>query len=95
MDAYLDASKVELRVLGTLNATGTAAQKIALTSTSTSKGSWYGVHLLPSASNSALVNVDIDEAVSALTYEATAGTNTIKIPRWRRRALALICSTAA
>jgi MYXO-CTERM domain-containing protein len=78
MGAYLDTSKVELRVFGTLNATGTAAQKITLTTTSSSKGVWYGVHFLPSASSSALVHVDINEAASALQYEATAGTNIIK-----------------
>jgi hypothetical protein len=51
MRAGSDTGRGELLVAGTLLADGTLAAPIAMLSSSTSSGTWYGVDLLPSATN--------------------------------------------
>lgn len=72
MGAGSSITKAELRVEGTLWADGTEQERIHFTSAGSSTGSWYGVHLLPTANASVIDHVDVDEATYAIWSEATA-----------------------
>ncbi len=79
MAAYQDTSRAELNVAGTLNANGTAMQKITFTSAGNGPNSFYGITFMPSANGGTLAHATVEEAVRALQYLTPAGnTNTIK-----------------
>src|SRR5262249_37064383 len=71
-----NTSRGELVVLGSLDANGTAANPIAIKSTSTTSGTWYGVQLEPTAHASVLRNVAVRQAIYGVTYRSTATDNT-------------------
>ena len=73
MNGYEDLARVELRVEGTLWLLGTTSNRVTLQPAS---GSWYGVHLYPSATGGLLDYADIEGAVYGVWYEASA-TNTL------------------
>ena len=76
MLAYDDRSEVELRVFGTLSAVGTTASPIALDSTTTGAGQWWGVRLA-GTTGSTFENVTISEAQFGL-YQAAAATHIVR-----------------
>lgn len=67
-----DTSRVELRVAGTLWSLGTAQAGVHLTSTGTTAGAWYGVHLLTTASSGLIEHTEIDEATYGVWYQANS-----------------------
>src|SRR5205823_6360397 len=66
MAGGVDTARAELIVKGILNASGTAGSPINLTSTGTSKGSWYGVRFLTGSSGNSLANLNVNKAVRAI-----------------------------
>lgn len=72
MGAYSDTNMAELRVQGTLFALGDPFNRVQLSSSGTSAGSWYGVHFMTEASGSVFEYVDITEARYGVRYASTA-----------------------
>lgn len=72
MGAGVDATRPELRVLGTLSAQGTPASRVVLTSAGTGVGRWYGVMFLPGSTGSVLSHADVDEAVQGIHLDAAS-----------------------
>jgi cysteine-rich repeat protein len=68
------ASHSELIVRGTLVANGTPANKITITSTSTTRGSWYGI-VLDSAATTVLDELIVRYPQYGIDYRSTATTN--------------------
>ncbi|MBO6940097.1 MAG: DUF4215 domain-containing protein [Deltaproteobacteria bacterium] len=71
MQAGVDTSRVELRVQGTLSATGTAMAPVELEGVSTTAGSWYGVRL-ETGGTATIQNADIRHGRYGLRLEDSA-----------------------
>jgi cysteine-rich repeat protein len=69
-----DTARSELTVRGTLAASGTAAQKITLTSTTFAKNSWYGVVVPFAATSAVLDQVILQYANRAVSSSALGST---------------------
>jgi MYXO-CTERM domain-containing protein len=77
MLAGANTSRGELIVRGRLVADGTPAGPIAIGSTSTTNGSWYGVDLDTGAHDSVLDHVTISRAIYGLIYRSTGTGNVL------------------
>ncbi|MEQ1505583.1 MAG: right-handed parallel beta-helix repeat-containing protein, partial [Myxococcota bacterium] len=93
MDAHLDTGRVELRIAGTLFATGSVPNPVVLGSSGTSTSSWYGLHLLSTANTSIVEHARIEEAQYGLRSDAIA-TNPVRDVVFERNATAGIYVTA-
>ncbi|NIS36714.1 MAG: right-handed parallel beta-helix repeat-containing protein, partial [Actinobacteria bacterium] len=70
MASGIDVSRVELRVQGTLSASGTALSPVTLEGSSTTPGSWYGVRF-ETGSTVTLQNADLRHGLFGLRIEDT------------------------
>jgi len=66
MQGGADTSRSELIVRGSLNAAGTSASPINLTSQGSTKGSWYGVRFLTGSTGNTLTYLNVNEAGHAI-----------------------------
>ncbi|MBK7579506.1 MAG: DUF4215 domain-containing protein [Myxococcales bacterium] len=70
-------NKAELLVEGSISAVGTAAEKITLTSSGVSAGSWNGLQLAPGSGNSTLAHVLSERATNGILYDTTGTGNSL------------------
>jgi MYXO-CTERM domain-containing protein len=77
MIAGTHTARGELIVRGTLNADGTPAAPIMLSTPSTTAGAWYGVDLEATATNTVLDEVTIRRGINNLVYRTTGTGNSI------------------
>ncbi|AKT39087.1 DUF4215 domain-containing protein [Chondromyces crocatus] len=69
MRSGLDVSRNELTVRGSLRAEGTPAQRVTITSSSTSIGAWWGIRLAASSSGNSFFNTIVTRATYAVYVE--------------------------
>ncbi|HMR76354.1 MAG TPA: right-handed parallel beta-helix repeat-containing protein, partial [Polyangiaceae bacterium] len=77
MVAGASTSKVEFNVIGRVNAVGTKAAPIVLTSTGGTQGSWYGLVLDTEASNTKLSYLKSERATYGIKYSSTGSGNAL------------------
>ena len=77
MGCGVSTAKAELQVEGSVNAVGTAAEKITFTSSGSAAGSWNGLRLAPGSSGSTLAHVISERATNGIQYDTTGTGNAL------------------